>query len=336
MTIGITRLIWLLTISAVFLGSPTLARDYVEFTYEQTDATTGIGELFGIASGVVIRGDMPAADVSQNDISELNVPEGMIGYVDEVLNGNPGNEFGVHLDWPDTATVRAERIIDATTMEVYDLEIDLVYADDGLSDATWSWEFIFTDDVDGNDAFGEGSFRTAAWVGDARNGHRHSAGAFGELLEGEAENFIVNGGFGNVGSNGQGDAAGLTVGLRDGVFDEGSGPLYVDNVKFTGGFDVDLSRLKLVGTEAPADFNGDGNVDLADFSILAESFNVDGTSRTLSGDMTADARTDLRDFVLFREAFRAAQPAAIPEPTSAFLMLNALIALLAMRRRANG
>jgi hypothetical protein len=83
----------------------------------------------------------------------------------------------------------------------------------------------------------------------------------------------------------------------------------------------------------PGDFNGDGNVDGMDFTILSNNLggHLDGPVGRENGDMNFDGRVDLDDFGLFKglPAGGAAigQGQAIPEPSSIVLVCCVLGAL---------
>jgi hypothetical protein len=100
---------------------------------------------------------------------------------------------------------------------------------------------------------------------------------------------------------------------------------------FGGGENVFVVPLKLIGRTdvIPGDFNEDGTLDLADFSILTGNFNT--TNRTFAdGDMNFNGRVDLADFLAFRAAFKAASNPAgapVPEPSSGLLLAVGIFAL---------
>lgn len=83
------------------------------------------------------------------------------------------------------------------------------------------------------------------------------------------------------------------------------------------------------------DFNEDGTIDLADFTIMRENFYTDGTFA--QGDFDLNGSVDLLDFIGFRRAFLLQQPASasVPEPSSISLFGLAGTLLLVRRRRRN-
>ena len=110
---------------------------------------------------------------------------------------------------------------------------------------------------------------------------------------------------------------------RVGVGQE-TNPTFFDNISIIG-----------TGGVTPGDFNSDGVVDLADFTILADNF---GTGNTFEqGDNNFDRQVDLRDFMELRELLNAPAGAAgaqaVPEPGSLALMCLAGSALWVVRRR---
>ncbi len=77
--------------------------------------------------------------------------------------------------------------------------------------------------------------------------------------------------------------------------------------------------------ERLGDFNGDGQLDMADFLIMAENFNASFPFEEsfAKGDQTRDGKVDLADFLETRQLFNAAQQgalASVPEPSSLILL----------------
>jgi len=329
------------TLSLLIAFASSAMAQTISFTYTQSDLATGGGTLSGVVDGIFFTGTLPLATVTQNDDSNRPIPEGMIGYMDGKANPSTnGNDFGVHIGWEGSITLTGEKVISATELELFELDLPLVIADDGVPDAAWSYSAQVTDDDgQGNDAFGE--YRIAGWVGEPTQGHRHS-GATRTFVEGEVDTHEMGGSHGQVDENGRGDNLGIGFSFRngpgeDGPFSNGSGPVYVDEIVWNGGLTA-TNAPNRVGTDIAADFNGDGSVDLSDFLILSSNFNMDGTTRVTGGDMTGDMRTDLRDWVLFREAYIASAPSGaavsnVPEPTSSFALLVGGLGLLTCVRR---
>jgi len=88
----------------------------------------------------------------------------------------------------------------------------------------------------------------------------------------------------------------------------------------------------------PGDFNNDGLVDFADFTIMAENFNQSFSFDVSfsKGDGNRDGTIDLADLILFREALTSAAGAAaasVPEPSSGLLLCMAGLIGLSFRRR---
>ena len=100
--------------------------------------------------------------------------------------------------------------------------------------------------------------------------------------------------------------------------------------------DLDALITFAPNTGDPGDFNDDGAVDLADFSIMAENFNmsfsvVDSFAR---GDQTRDGNVDLADFLAVRTIFSApAGAASVPEPAGLSLAMSCVLLLGAMKRK---
>lgn len=98
-----------------------------------------------------------------------------------------------------------------------------------------------------------------------------------------------------------------------------------------------FNELELFGglaAEVQGDFNGDGEVTFADFTILSSNFRNTGT-KIADGDANRDGTVDLRDFVIFRSAFAAqagGEPVSVPEPTGFALLLVGFVGMCSRRR----
>lgn len=124
----------------------------------------------------------------------------------------------------------------------------------------------------------------------------------------------------------------------------------VDNRAFRGDYhliaiyDRALSEAEIANNfgEGPGeidllvgDFDFNGSVDLGDFDILNDNFfRTDAAYE--DGDANFDGKVHLQDFVIFREAFRDANPAAVPEPAGWTLAAVAIVCLfMALSKQAH-
>jgi hypothetical protein len=111
--------------------------------------------------------------------------------------------------------------------------------------------------------------------------------------------------------------------------------LTVDEIKALYNDGAGNSLGNLLNPGLVGDFNEDGSVDFADFTILSTNFNteVDGLAQ---GDIDFNKRVNLADFLKFREAFAAfnagGEAASVPEPAG-FALLGIGTAFWALRRR---
>jgi len=92
---------------------------------------------------------------------------------------------------------------------------------------------------------------------------------------------------------------------------------------------------------ALADIDGDGDVDIADYTILRNNMagHLDGPISGADGDLNSDQKIDLADFRIFKNGFPGgvaafdAALAGVPEPSAAVLAVLALGGLAHGRRR---
>ncbi len=85
----------------------------------------------------------------------------------------------------------------------------------------------------------------------------------------------------------------------------------------------------------PGDFNGDGGVDAADYTLWRDSMGKTGPN--LAADANGDQRIDNADLAVWRQTFFAGASAPtfsqVPEPASASLVLASAIVVIATTRR---
>jgi len=101
--------------------------------------------------------------------------------------------------------------------------------------------------------------------------------------------------------------------------------------------DIDLIFTSGVGALVnppglPGDVNGDDMVDIEDYRIIRDNFNVGRTRE--EGNLDRQGVTSLADFRIWKNAFEMA-PAAVPEPGGLALAVIALTMAMIGRRRAS-
>ena len=96
---------------------------------------------------------------------------------------------------------------------------------------------------------------------------------------------------------------------------------------------ADFFTIAAAPTFNDADFNKDGQVNLADLNILGANFGTMGGATMADGDANMDGNVDLGDLNVLGANFGFGVPAvAVPEPTTAVLALAGVVAL-GLRRR---
>ncbi len=104
--------------------------------------------------------------------------------------------------------------------------------------------------------------------------------------------------------------------------------------------ELDALQTFAPNTGDPGDFNADGQVDLADFLVMAGNFNESFSvvESFEKGDQTRDGIVDLADFLEARQIFNAAQQgtlASVPEPAGLTLaLISVVITMVAVNRRS--
>jgi len=128
-----------------------------------------------------------------------------------------------------------------------------------------------------------------------------------------------------------------TVAVLSGLAPQASDILYVEFVGSNGG-DGYLNSLKLVATDAPVtigDFNGDGLVNAADYTVWRD--NLNGNESVLGGAGDGSGVVDAGDYTLWKNNYGggASLAVAVPEPLTTMLLLAALgsVAAVTGRRR---
>lgn len=118
-----------------------------------------------------------------------------------------------------------------------------------------------------------------------------------------------------------------TLAVLSGLAPQAENILYVEFVGSNGG-DGYLNSLKLVATDAPVtagDFNGDGLVDAADYTVWRD--NLNGNESVLGGAGDGSGNVDAGDYTLWKGNYGgggASSATAIPEPVSALMLIVAL------------
>jgi hypothetical protein len=118
-----------------------------------------------------------------------------------------------------------------------------------------------------------------------------------------------------------------TVAVLSGLAPQVSDILYVEFVG-SNGSDGYLNALKLVATDAPVtigDFNGDGSVNAADYTVWRD--NLNGNESVLGGAGDGSGIVDAGDYTLWKGNYGgggASFATAVPEPASTLMLIAAL------------
>jgi hypothetical protein len=127
--------------------------------------------------------------------------------------------------------------------------------------------------------------------------------------------------------------AGLTRTWLGNRTNQWGGQALVDWIRIdnTGGFAPDASAF------TPGDFNTDGNVDTADYTIWADNYTGSGGSggTASTGDANGDGAVDTADYTIWADNYTGASAAAstVPEPGLPILVLGAILIFYSFRSR---
>ena len=129
------------------------------------------------------------------------------------------------------------------------------------------------------------------------------------------------------------DSASLTAGTLDPTDGGWNGSL---GVEFGPGSAGQISRYEFNVTYSldglPGDFNDDGIVDTADFTVWRDNLNAPDES-SLNGNGSGQNGVDISDLVLWQSNFGQTSTNTVPEPASGSMMLLTFAAAgLALRR----
>ncbi|MCG8508393.1 MAG: dockerin type I repeat-containing protein [Rhodospirillales bacterium] len=105
--------------------------------------------------------------------------------------------------------------------------------------------------------------------------------------------------------------------------------------------DSALTAVQFAATSIPGDYNGDGTVDTADYTVWRDGLSIDARE----ADGNKDGVVDAADYSIWREAFGNSLPfgaastnlsgaAAVPEPGTGLLALTGIVVVGMSRRRS--
>lgn len=115
----------------------------------------------------------------------------------------------------------------------------------------------------------------------------------------------------------------LRIGGPSGTVSNGPGAVGFDNI---------LLKLVDLAPGNSADFNGNGTVDAADYTLWRDNLGLVGTGTQATGDANGDTNIDVADYDVWKSTFGttlgsgAMQSATVPEPSAVVLLLVGCIA----------
>jgi hypothetical protein len=115
----------------------------------------------------------------------------------------------------------------------------------------------------------------------------------------------------------------------------------------TGSFDLTADGFKLFDAAiqwaaeepASADFDADGDVDGADFTIWQRGLGTTGTAQPINGDANGDSNVNAADLAVWQAQFSGAPASAavsaVPEPASAALIVSGMAGAWVLGRKTS-
>lgn len=130
----------------------------------------------------------------------------------------------------------------------------------------------------------------------------------------------------------------LTTDDSSGVFADGMGNVFMSGTTYgdLGGInagDYDVFLAKIIDLTSPSftgDYNGDGTVDAADYTVWRDSEGTTGTG--LAADGNGDGFVNHIDYDLWKTHFGETSAVSVPEPTST-MIVGLMLVLMGCKRK---